>query len=1072
MRRWLFLLLLLACAAPALWAQTRYTSHRLLRVYVESRARLTELRGYTQLDLAPGLTATEPYLVARSEDLDFLRLHGYRYDVLQENLEQFYASRLQTSLDVMGGYRTYSEINATLDSIHTAHPTISTAKFSIGQTGQGREMWVMKISDNPTVDEDEPEVFYNALIHAREPVTMEGLLYFMHYLTDNYGTNPDVTALVNSREMYFLPCVNPDGYVYNQTTNPDGGGLWRKNRNGNGIDLNRNFGLTWGLDNSGSSPISTDETYRGPSAFSELETQHLRDFINARQFVTEMDYHTYSNLVLYPWSTSYYDGDGLTVDNATFNMLADSCVYFCHSVNNVWYTPGTPWQTLYNTNGGSFDWEYGEQTTKPKIYAMSIEVGSNSDGFWPAANRILPLAQEMLPTNLFLARIAGQLAPRPYAAAIDGHCEVEWNGNANSVVEPGEGFSLTITLRNTGTQALTGVHGILSSADPYFQINASAADWPNLASGGSAVNSASLLATVDAACPASRIAPLALHVTSTNGLDTTLYLDAAVGSIGLADNAEGGAGDWTSSGSNNEWHLSTRRSQSPTHSWFCGNETGSYVSNMNCSLVSDTLIVSPGANLSFDEWYSLEADWDYGYVEVNTGTGWEPLTGAPAVTGASGTWVHIIASLPVTCAGTALRVRFRMTSDELGVDEGWYLDNINTTCPGPANISVNPASLTLAAMPGGSDSGTLQVCNTGLCPLTWNLSFYQVNPITVGMHSGASALDEFGGPDSYGYRWRDSNAPGGPAYAWAEIATIGSRINFTQDNQTASVTLPWSFPFYGNIYSTLRVSTNGNVHFGTASTTWTNPPIPATASPNSVIAPFWDDLSPQLSGGAVYTYFDTAADRFIIQYDSVAHNATGGTGRYTFEAILYHSGRILFQYQSLVGTVDSCTVGIENQTGATGLQVVYNSPYLSAPLAIELWVQPIWLTISPSASTVLPGACQDVLVTAAAGTLPIGTYTGQLALHSNDPDAPMQTIPVSFAVGTVIPPESFVISYNSDTQSLRLGWAANGAPNYKVYAAATPDGPFTTLVGTTTTSTLTIPLPAEDLRFFVVVAAD
>src|SRR5690606_2209606 len=115
------------------------------------------------------------------------------------------------------------------------------------------------ISDQPDVDQDEPEVLYDALHHAREPASLSQLIFYMWYLLENYGTNDEVTYLVDSTEMYFVPCVNPDGYVYNWNNHPTGGGMWRKNRrvNGNGtfgVDLNRNYGHEWGYNNTGSSP--------------------------------------------------------------------------------------------------------------------------------------------------------------------------------------------------------------------------------------------------------------------------------------------------------------------------------------------------------------------------------------------------------------------------------------------------------------------------------------------------------------------------------------------------------------------------------------------------------------------------------------------------------------------------------------------------------------------------------------------------------------------------------------------------------------------------------------------------
>ena len=143
---------------------------------------------------------------------------------------------------------------------------------------------MVKISDNPDVDEAEPEILYTALHHAREPQSMMQMIYFMYYLLENYNTNPSVQYIVNNRELYFIPVVNPDGYEYNRTTNPSGGGMWRKNRKNNGssygVDLNRNYGpyTYWNAPNGGSSTDPSSDTYRGTAPFSEPETSKLKEF--------------------------------------------------------------------------------------------------------------------------------------------------------------------------------------------------------------------------------------------------------------------------------------------------------------------------------------------------------------------------------------------------------------------------------------------------------------------------------------------------------------------------------------------------------------------------------------------------------------------------------------------------------------------------------------------------------------------------------------------------------------------------------------------------------------------------
>jgi hypothetical protein len=241
---------------------------------------------------------------------------------------------------------------------------------------------------------------------------MATVIYFMYYLLENYGSDPEVTYLVNNRQLYFVPVLNPDGYVYNQQTNPNGGGFWRKNRRNNGggsfgVDLNRNYGYQWGYNNSGSSPDPFDETYRGTGPFTEAETQAIRNFCESHNIKLALNYHTYGDLLIYPWGYI----NAFTPDHPVFLALAQDMTQY----NG--YAHGNSSQLLYDVNGGSDDWMYGEQTTKEKIFAMTPEVGSS---FWPNINQIYPLAQENIIPNLILAHgegaiLADSLDPLPPA---------------------------------------------------------------------------------------------------------------------------------------------------------------------------------------------------------------------------------------------------------------------------------------------------------------------------------------------------------------------------------------------------------------------------------------------------------------------------------------------------------------------------------------------------------------------------------------------------------------------------------------------------------------------------------
>ncbi|MCB9247636.1 MAG: hypothetical protein H6613_03425 [Ignavibacteriales bacterium] len=123
----------------------------------------------------------------------------------------------------MGGYYTYNEVVQLLDTLQMLYPNLISVKDSIGKSVEGRTIWAVKISDNPDIEENEPQIFYNSLIHAREPEGMMSLIYFMDYLLENYGKDEEVTYLVNNQELYFVPVVNPDGYVFNEEMSPSGG---------------------------------------------------------------------------------------------------------------------------------------------------------------------------------------------------------------------------------------------------------------------------------------------------------------------------------------------------------------------------------------------------------------------------------------------------------------------------------------------------------------------------------------------------------------------------------------------------------------------------------------------------------------------------------------------------------------------------------------------------------------------------------------------------------------------------------------------------------------------------------
>lgn len=282
-------------------------------------------------------------------------------------------------------YHDYAEMVAELQQAALDHPSIFSL-FSIGLSHQGRTIWAGKISDNVNTDEDEPEVLFTHHQHAREHLTVEMGLYTLGILTNEYGTNTQITNLVDNREIWIVFDMNPDGGEYDIATGSYVS--WRKNRQPNagssaiGTDLNRNWDYRWGCCG-GSSGTTSSTTYRGPSPFSAPETQVVRDFVASRviggtqQIAAHIDFHTFGELVLWPYGYTLTDvpADMTQDDHDTFVTIGQAMA----ATNG--YTPQQA-SDLYIHDGTMIDWLYGVHG----IFAYTIEMYPVTDaqgGFYP-----------------------------------------------------------------------------------------------------------------------------------------------------------------------------------------------------------------------------------------------------------------------------------------------------------------------------------------------------------------------------------------------------------------------------------------------------------------------------------------------------------------------------------------------------------------------------------------------------------------------------------------------------------------------------------------------------------------
>ncbi|UCF05104.1 MAG: immune inhibitor A [bacterium] len=368
------------------------------------------------------------------EQLDWLRSKGVIVAVL-ERAEHAAPTQLDENL---GLYHTYDEMNVVLDALVSTYPTLARLD-TLGTSIEGRLIRAIKISDNAGTDEDEPEVLIMGCHHAREIMSVDVPLRLAQYLLDNYGTSSEITGLVEGREIWIAPMINPDGHVYVQNNHSDPWWQWwRKNRRDNGdgsfgVDPNRNYSYMWGYDDIGSSPSPSSEVYRGTAPFSEPETQAVRDFCAGRSFTLALSYHTYGELILFPWGYAPIYTD----DHELFITLADSL----RRGND--YTPGcTAMDVLYPTNGDTGDWAYGEAVQKNSFPCFTIEMNTYEDGgFGPPDDLILPTFNKVLGLNLTLLRRADNpySVLGPYAPVLEDivmlnppNYELTWNGPSPS----------------------------------------------------------------------------------------------------------------------------------------------------------------------------------------------------------------------------------------------------------------------------------------------------------------------------------------------------------------------------------------------------------------------------------------------------------------------------------------------------------------------------------------------------------------------------------------------------------------------------------------------------------------
>lgn len=605
--------------------------------------------------------------------------------------------------DGFGGYYSFDEMNQAMNNLVSLYPGL-VQKTSIGKTVNNRDIWCIKISDNVASDEDEPEVLFMGLQHAREAIGGSSMLFFMQFLCENYSTDSRVRDLVNNREIYIVPCVNPDGWEYNRSSGAGSG--WRKNRKSNsggsyGVDLNRNYGVDWGncagASSSCGSSSQSAETYYGTAAFSEKETQAIRDLTYSRRFVAMIDQHAYGPYYSLPFGRpSLHTMDPL---DARFYTYVPAAMGFYNGMR----AGNSPESVGYEVAGGVKDWMLMGNIgtgTKGKIYGMTGEggAGGGSTGayasFWAPKEQIEYLCKGMTFQNLQLLHAAGS------------YVNLQDTGPMNLTNKT---TSFTFNMTRVGldnkpvTVSVVPIENVASVGTP---VSTSLANYFDSYSG-------SVPVTLPSTLPSGQRVSFAWKI-ETGGIT---YYDTVVKFYNaqelVNDNMDGtfstnwtGSGGWgftTTNGTGYGGGTSKALSESPS-----GNYTSS--STRICTYKNSiNLSGSTAAYINFWVRHRSENFRDILQVQVSEdGTNWipiagtttvqEPITfdgsridGKPSLTGIREDWTRETFDLKDFLNATNLRLRFHFSSDatvsggfDYQTDDGFYIDNLSlfrTTAP-------------------------------------------------------------------------------------------------------------------------------------------------------------------------------------------------------------------------------------------------------------------------------------------------------------------------------------------------------------------------------------------------------
>jgi len=624
-------------------------------------------------------------IVLSTSEKNILVQNGINFQVIQDDLTNYYLNRSQPNVDrdfplgsMLGNYTLLEAMNQ-MDTLSMLYPSFISEKDSIGTSFEGRTIWAFKLSDNPSIDEDEPEVLFTGLTHAREPLSMMNLYYFANWICENYNSDLTANYLLDNREMWFIPIINPDGYAYNESISPDGGGMHRKNRRPNppnsscnmgtqqGVDLNRNYGYNWGENNSGSSGNPCSAVYRGLSAFSEPETEAISNFILSREFSNVLHYHSYSNFLIHSW------GDGSFPDEPDLTTLREIGKEMTRYNG---YLVGTGTETVgYGVNGDAVDWSYGTAG----LISYTPEVGTFSDNFWPSEDRVIPLCQDQVYSNSIFALVAGSdyiIYDRIFN---------------NSYPEINDTISISLVIQNRGLNNSNGSVTLdITPLNSYSSLSVDNITIETLPARSSDTTDILLSISSDIENGTKGGLILSLHDSSSfNRMDTVTIIFGDYEEI-FFDGAENGMIEWSE---DDNW--GTIFDASEGLSSITDSPVGNYIGDWGTSKTQLSRIINFSGIfypfITFDAKWNIEQSYDFAQFQASTdGVNWIPLsgnytsigsgsgvqtTGEPIYDGLQEDWINETIDLSFYTNKPRVWFRFALKSDGAIEEDGFYFDN-------------------------------------------------------------------------------------------------------------------------------------------------------------------------------------------------------------------------------------------------------------------------------------------------------------------------------------------------------------------------------------------------------------